>query len=108
MAQYYYLTSEPLSFYLDRDGDGKVDWVRCGFDVDEVRRAIADGFQGWMTREVYVSILPINKMDKFDANERLAAAIARGDTENVFNRKITEAQAKQIKKTLKRSPNEFE
>jgi len=108
MAQHYYFTSEPLNFYLDRNKDGKIDWVECGFDMNDVRRAIADGFQGWLTNEVYVSILPINKMDKFDSNQSLAAAIAKPDTDDVFNKKITEAEALQIKATLKRHPDPVE
>jgi len=103
MAQNYYYTSEPLNYNLDRDKDGKIDWEKCGFDKKAVARAVQEGFQGWETNERYISLLPIADIGKFNAE--LGAIIAKDDTDEVFNKKITEAQALQIKATLKKHPD---
>jgi hypothetical protein len=106
MAQYYYFTSEPLNFNLDRDKDGKIDWVKCGFDVKEIQRAVQGGFQGWLTNEINVSVFPIANMANFD--KELGPIIARPSTDEVFNKKITEAEALIIKSTLKAHPDPVE
>jgi len=106
MAQHYYYTSEALGLNLDRDKDGKIDWDKCGFDKKEIARAVQSGFQGWLTNEINVSILPIANEVNFD--KELGTVIAQDDTSEVFNKKITEAQALQIKETLKRHPDPVE
>ena len=106
MSQHYFYTSQPLNYNLDRDQDGKIDWARCGFDKKAVARAVQEGFQGWETNERYISLLPIANETKFD-NE-LGALVAQPGTDEVFNKKVTEAQALQIKATLKAHPDPIE
>ena len=61
----YLYTNLQLTWILDRDGDGKIDWATCGFKARTVSKYMQKGkCQGEVEGVGHVSILPITDEDK--------------------------------------------
>lgn len=91
----YFVTNKPITILEEA---GRINWTGFGFSVNEVSRAVSQGFQQ-QDGEQFISILPIN--DEELLRRRMGAALNETDSEGGYCRIIPQEEAVETRDRLK-------